>query len=323
MKKNNKEFRNTVSVFLVLIILISICSIGAFATDVESLEKGTTVINEWDEYNRIVSMSDKKLSEAGYNKDEIAEIRAFDYEAEIKNRAKLDNQTLKAYGYTDKEIEELRQAAAMDEIPESVMKSISTSTMTSKLSYVSNGSRFEGNGTMYYVNMKFSWSWSRIPIFRLYDMVAVGYNSLAADQFSYCKQTNNNVHADLKPLLSNLPTHSQVVPWTYSTNKPNAISAKFQIGMQDMNGVLTHFAYDGYGTFQLTNRSNYARVFIDACYGHMTVSVNPGFGVNLSGGEAKINFNLGFDEQHCTGHFFEDFSITDNYIQHGTVIGKK
>ena len=35
-----------------------------------------------------------------------------------------------------------------------------------------------------------------------------------------------------------------------------------------------------------------------------------------------IDFSFGMDEQHCTGYFYENFTIANNYIYHGTVYGK-
>lgn len=126
---------------------------------------------------------------------------------------------MRNYGYTDDEIVELRKAASMDDIPENVIQSISTATMTSKLSYVSNGSRTENNAPMYYVNMKYPWSWSRIPFFRIVDMVAVVFASNTSNSFTYCVQPNNKVHTNLISVHPSYSTYSQVEPWVYSTEK--------------------------------------------------------------------------------------------------------
>lgn len=318
-----KVLKKGLSILLTLIFIISIFSINSNAINVEDLiAENNMIINEWDEYKRIISKTDHELIELGYTKEEIVSIRNFDYEEEIRNRAALDNQTLQKYGYTNEEITVLRKAAAMDDIPENVIKSISTATMTSTLRYVSSGSRMENNATMYYVNMKFSWSWSRIPFFRIVDMVAVAFNSSAPYNFTYCVQPNNKVHADLIAVHPSASTYSQVEPWVYSTEKPNSISAKFALGFNDSDGNLTHFAYSGYGTFQLTNRSNTARLFVDAAYGHTTINITPNYSLSISGPSVGVDFKFGMDEQHCTGNFYEDFSISTNYIYHGTIYGK-
>lgn len=311
------------SAVLAFILLCSFFSISSYAlSSGELIAENDTEINEWDEYKQIISMTDKELLAMGYTKEDITNIRNFDYEEEIRTRAALDDQTLRKYGYNNSEIRELRKVAAMDRIPEKIMKSISTSTMTSSLRYISNGSRTENNAPMYYVNMKYSWSWSRIPFFRLVDMVAVVFASSTSDSFTYYVKSNQKVHADLISVSSLYSDYSQVKSWVYSTSKPNSISAKFSIADYDANGALTHFAYSGYGTFQLTNRSNHARLYVDAAYGHTTISIVPSYSLSGSGLSVGIDFALGMDDQHCTGYFYENFKIALNYIYHGTVYGK-
>lgn len=126
-------------------------------------------------------MSDSELISSGFALEEIAEIRAFDYEEEIRKTAALTDETLTAYGYTTEEIIELRQVASMEEIPENIIQAISSSTMTTKLSFVKSGSRVESGKTMYYSEFIFSWKWSRIPIFRVIDMVAIAFASSTSD----------------------------------------------------------------------------------------------------------------------------------------------
>ena len=70
---------------------------------------------------------------------------------------------------------------AKKEIPESVMKSISTSTMTSSLKYLRNGSYSVLERPMYYVDLEYTWSWKRIPYFTVVDMVAVAFNSSGSE----------------------------------------------------------------------------------------------------------------------------------------------
>lgn len=309
--------------FLVVIEMVFsflFVNVSAVSAESEKIAKSTT-INEWEQYNDIVSSTDADLKQKGYTEAEIAEIRSFDYEKEIRNRASLSDEMLYKYGYSDSEITELRNAAKLEDIPVSVMKTISSATMTTTLRYLSNGSRVEGGKTMYYVNMKFSWSWSRIPIFRLFDIVVVAFDSSTADKFSYCVQSSNQVHAKLKE-LSTSKIIDRAYNWTLSTKYYNSIYVKFPICNHDVNANVSHFVYNGYGTFQLTNRSNKARLFVDACYGHTTTNIVPSFSISGTGPSLNVSLVLGMDDQHCTGYFFENFTISKNYIYHGTVYGK-
>ena len=118
-----KVLKKGLSILLTLILIISIFSINSNAINVEDLiAENNMIINEWDEYKRIISKTDHELIELGYTKEEIVSIRNFDYEEEIRNRAALDNQTLQKYGYTNEEITVLRKAAVMDDIQENFIK---------------------------------------------------------------------------------------------------------------------------------------------------------------------------------------------------------
>lgn len=130
------------------------------------------------------------------------------------------------------------------------------------------------------------------------------------------------MHADLKALASGDTKEDQVVSWVYSSSKPNSISAKFYTCMKNSGGAVTHFAYSGYGFFQLTNRSKNARLYVDASYGHTTLNITPSYSLNGSGLDLSVDFCLGMDEQHCTGYYYENFTISRNYVYDGLVYGR-
>lgn len=317
------KFKKYMSLTFSLMFIFSVLTSYASAADAEKLISSEKIIvSEWDEYTRITSMSDKELIKSGYTAEEIIEIRSFDYEKAIRDRAKLDYETLKRYGYTDSEIIELRQVASMKTIPEDVMRSISEATMTSELRYAGNGSYQDAGKTMYYIDLKFSWNWNRIPLFHLVDMVAVGFDSSTTKDFMYCVRSDRKVYANLISVNSSYSNISQVVEWEYSTSEANNISAEFAVALEDGNGNLTHFASSGYGLFRLTNRSNQAMLFVDACYGHSILDIDPDFSMSTSGSSIGINFGFGIDEQHCTGWFFEDYTVSTSYVYHGVVRGK-
>ena len=315
--------KKVISVFMAL--LISATCMCSFATPVFASDKtliNEVEINEWDNYKTISAMDDKELLSLGYSKSQIEEIRNFDFENEIRSRANLSNEELALYGYTDDEIVELRLAASLEEIPESVIQSISTSTMTSSLRYLNDSSYTVLNRPMYYVDLQYSWSWSRIPFFTIVDMVAVAFNSTGADNFVYTSVTGYNVRADLTPVKSGYSTRTQVEPWEWNTEKANSVSASFALALKDNNNEITHFAYSGSGKLRLENRSNNVRLYIDAAYGHTRINIVPSYSLSLGGGTASLNFVVGMDEQHCTATFLEDFTIKSGDVHVGTVWGK-
>ncbi|MCM1363624.1 MAG: hypothetical protein NC122_08670 [Faecalibacterium sp.] len=230
-----------ISIVLAIFVLLSAATVNVAAIDKEN-EK-TTVISEWDEYQKIVSMTDQELKDVGYSEQQIDQIRNFDYEKEIKARAKLDDETLKAYGYTKTEIDELRKVAKMNDIPIDIMKTISNSTLTTKLNYISNGSRTEAGKTMYYVNMKFSWKWNKIPYFKGTDMIVVAFSSSTANAFTYYISSANKVTIYQESLLTNDAPIKKTIAWTQSTSQPNSINAKIDTAKVDANSNITHFVF--------------------------------------------------------------------------------
>lgn len=317
------KIKKYIAVLCAVLIIISASPIAVFAIDNE--KEMIIEINEWDEYVRTSSMTTDELLLEGFSENEISAIRNFDFEKAIRDRATLSDEDLFALGYKRNEIIELRAVAKMEKIPYEVLKTIATSTMTTKLEYIGNGSYLAGGSTMYYVDLKFSWKWSKTPYFLLEDMVAIAFNSSTGNQFSYVVVPNYNVRCDLIKLPTSTTAVSgrtQIENWVFSTDKANTISAGFAVGSKNVNGTPELFAPSGYGTFRLTNRSNKAMLRIDAAYGHTTINMTPNFGVDLSGPVASIDFKLGMDEQHCTGEFYEDFTISRSRIYHGTVYGK-
>ena len=305
---------------LVAILFLLIFPLSVFANSKTLMNE--IKINEWENYKKISSMNDNELLSKGYSEAQISKIRSFNYEEEIRFRANLPDEKLVLYGYTKEEIDELRAAAALKEIPESVMKSISTSTMTSSLKYLRNGSYSVLERPMYYVDLEYTWSWKRIPYFTVVDMVAVAFNSSGSESYVYTSVSGYNVRADLIAIESGYSNRTQVEPWVWDTSKANSVSASFAVAIKNNDRTITHFAYNGTGRLRLENRSNNGRLYIDAAYGHTTINIYPTYSLDLSGGSISLNFKIGMDEQHCAGVFLEDFTIRLADVYHGTIWGK-
>lgn len=100
---------------LVAILFLLIFPLSVFANSKTLMNE--IKINEWENYKKISSMNDNELLSKGYSEAQISKIRSFNYEEEIRFRANLPDEKLVLYGYTKEEIDELRAAAALKEIP--------------------------------------------------------------------------------------------------------------------------------------------------------------------------------------------------------------
>lgn len=313
-----KKTQKILSIILV-IILLCLSPIPAFANETNKDFEKINVINEYDNYISLISKSDEQLKATGMADDDIKYIRDFNYEKEIKNRAKLTDEILKLYRYSDNEIKELREAAKLDKIPENIMKSISRSTLTSSIKISQKGIITEAGQNVRYVDFEYKFSWSRIPMMLFNDTVAIAFHSDNSSEYIYKKVNSYKFTANLTTLLSGkIVTES--VEWKYDGSKggPN-VSAKFPVGMKGADGIVTHMCYNGSGKFRVTNRDTNCRLFVDAVYAHTVITIAPSFSVSIKGPNIGINFKMGADEQHNTGWYYSNLTISKDYIYEGNV----
>ena len=313
-----KNIKRIISMVLTLTMLC-LTTVPAFAN--ESNFKNINVINEYDNYISLVSKSDSQLKASGMTNEDINYIRNFNYEEEVRNRAKLSDETLKTYGYTKNEIKELRSVAEMDNISTDALMSISTSTLTSYIQISKKGTITEGGSTVRYVDLFYKFKWSKIPLFTLVDMVAIGFHSDSSTEYVYKQVSNHTFKAYFKTLLTGAETQ-ETINWNYKVdNKIPSVSAKFAIGVKNSNSELTKFCFYGSGTFRITNRDTTARLYVDAAYGHTTINIVPTYSISLTNKKVDIGikFAVGMDSQHNRGYYYSNLTIDNSYIYEGDV----
>lgn len=279
-------------------------------------------INEYDMFCEMKEKSSSELLAEGYSADDVAEIKNFDYEAAVKERASLPVDILEKYGYTKDEIAELKELEKLDEIPAATLKAISRDTLGSSIRVSKKGTLKENGKTVNYVDLKYAFKWKRVPFFIGSDLVVIAFNSSNSSQFIY-KKVSSNTHkltADLTELATG-KKRSQIVSWAFDTNSAKAVSAKFAVGMRDGNRKVTHMCWDGSGMIRLTNSSSSSRLYIDACYGHSIITLAPSFSVSISGVSVGVSFKKGMDTRHDTGFYYSNFTIDDSYVYSGVVLG--
>lgn len=307
----------------ILAIVIAISPVvETFANEQLIFDDNYKYMNEYDMYCELKEKSDEELSIEGYSNKEIKEIKNFDFEEAIKQRAKLPTETLLKYGYTQKEIEELKELEKLETIPTAVLKEISRDTLGSSIRVAKKGTILENGTKVNYVDLKYSFKWKRVPVIMFIDFVAIAFNSSNSNQFIY-KIVSDGTHkltANLTELETGSKT-SQIVSWKFDTNSQKAVSAKFAVGMKNSSGKVTHMCYSGSGTIRLTNTSSKSRLYIDACYGHTIINIAPSFSVNLKGVSASISPKKGIDARHDTGYYYSDFTIDNSYVYSGVVLG--
>lgn len=325
--------KKLVSVILTIIMLISVLSVSfiSYANEADikpskdissSIENGETITeyNEYDMYKKIASKTNAQLKAEGYSDENIEYIRDFDFEEEIRLRASLPYETLKTYGYTDSEIKELKEIKSTDTLAEIQKKSIARATLGSSIRIHKKGTLTENGKKVNYVDLKYMFKWKRIPLFLATDTVAIAFNSGNSSQYAYKKVSGYNMNVPLTNLTNNKLKESNV-SWSIDTKSGKAVSAKFLVATIGANGAIESMRWSGTGLLRLTNPKK-ARLYIDACYAHTTLGASTSFSVSSSGSVSiGVSFKGGADERHDTGYYYDNFKIDNSYVYEGVVIG--
>lgn len=322
------------SILLTIIVLISALSVSSisYANETElkqnkdissSIENGET-ITEYDEYTmykKIASKTDAQLKAEGYSDENIAYIRDFDFEEEIRLRASLPYETLKTYGYTDSEIKELKSIKPTDTLAEIQKKSIARATLGSSIRIHKKGTLTENGKTVNYVDLKYMFKWKKIPVFLATDTVAIAFNSGNSSQYAYKKVSGYNLDVSKTRIAENNKVVHEKVNWKIDTASGKAVSAKFSVGVRNPDKTMYSMSWSGTGLLRLTNPKK-ARLYIDACYGHSFLTITPSFSVSSSGSVSiGVSFKGGVDERHDCGYYYDNFKIDDSYVYEGVVLG--
>lgn len=318
------------SIILSLVMVISICTFqtkSIYAQDFSENDisnqfiNNNMVIDEYELYKSLISKTDNELLSEGYDKMEIDYIRNFDYEKEVMERANLSEDVLKSYGYSENEIRSLKEMSKSKTFSANVLKSISRNTLGSSIRVKKTGYLTENNKKIRYADLLYMFQWKRVPLFLLQDLVVIAFDSNNSSKFSYKKVSGYNLSADLTNLKTNKKL-KQTINWKYDTKSNKAVSAKFPIAIKNADGTVSDMCWSGSGYIRLTNASKSSRLYIDACYGHTTINIEPSFSINISGTSSiGVSFRKGMDSRHDCGLYYSDFSIDDSYIYYGVVKG--
>lgn len=319
-----KNLKRSVSIICAASLIFStLIFAGAAPSDNETnTQTQETTINEYEYYQKIISMSDEELMKQGCSEQEIREIRNFSFEDEIRKRAALDDDTLHKYGYTDEEIDELRSFARKRSISNNDVARIAEATLTTSFKLMQQGTLTEGNENLRYVDTIYTWQWNKIPFFTFNDMVVIFFKS-DETEYIYHKCCSEEV----KYVMTNMINGEEITrstSWTQVIeNNGRAVNAEIKLAIRDPNNnALTYFSFSGMAQLRIKTRNFHNRLYVDAAYGHTQIQITPTFSLSLPGGLAgAIDFGVGMDKQHCCADFNSDFTLTDSCDRVGNIQG--
>lgn len=239
----------------------------------------TTVYNEGLAYIELKSTTDAEFEAAGYTEAEIEEIRAFNMEEALLERAELPDETLYAYGYTTEQISILREYDGEPLTYESpVLRA------TSDCDGVYN----IGNASSSSISFTYTWTWNIVPLNKMTDKVVVAWEGVRLSDNGYMDLTpsTNIMYLHFYEMTTGLRASNKdsSVNGVHVTNK-NYASYSFSMAKEDnyywaKEGVAYLTLYPDNSSSSSNTQINY--IDLGAGYGHQQVALNYSFSVSTT-----------------------------------------
>lgn len=318
-------------------VLVCICTLVCSCTFFVSAGSTTSVkvekTNEYDVYNEYSKMTDKQLKKEGLTQEQIKYIRNFNFEDAIRYRASLSDETLESYGYSEKEIGELRAVASSDKISEADMRSISELTLKSYLRAIKRGNDTSGSADInYYCLMEYKFKWNRPPFFTFMDCIAISYRPNNSDALRYQKVYDGGsiIASDYSKYKLKVNYYDEFSQENFSEyyeweldDSGSAISTSFIPGVNAYytdpvtDQVYSIICKSGSGWFRLGYRYSSTAPYFCANYGHTIITWTPSFSIT----NFDVNFGFGVDEQKQKGWFDSDLTLNASQAHTEGVFG--
>lgn len=155
-----------VSLFLVTFFLVGVMSVSA--VDIGSRPIQELSFNEFEYIEELQSYSKEELMDEGMPAEEAEEILAFDYKEALYERAQLPAEKLAALGYTEEQIQILKDFAAQPDGDYDL--AAASPTLNGRLMLLDGGSTFR--------TVRYAWSWSSMPFMSLTEYVGVRWQGV-------------------------------------------------------------------------------------------------------------------------------------------------
>ncbi|MBC9785939.1 hypothetical protein H1S01_15750 [Heliobacterium chlorum] len=230
--------------------------------------------NEYLTLKKLKSMNENELISQGLNKDKINQIKSLDYAEELRKRAKLDSQTLKNMGYTDSQINTLKNFKGTES---EIIALSATCTLKAALNNFSYNSTTDKTNFRVY----FEWAWSSVPIITGTDIVALTWSP---EMYMTIPDTQTSHKVTyVHPIGTSYSKNVTVNP----ENAGTAASSKFSM----TEGA--YWAKNGSGYMRVTKQGKLSEAAMLISYGHSQVTLTPS--VSFSG--LSISFGSGVNKE--------------------------
>ncbi|MCR4431934.1 MAG: hypothetical protein NUV45_13070 [Tepidanaerobacteraceae bacterium] len=262
------------SLLVVLMIILTFNGFALAASNDNTKNKVTININEYIHLKQLKEKTDSDLKELGYSENEITEIRNFDYAEKLRERSKLDKNTLHNLGYTEDQINKLKNFSGTEE---EIIALASLLDLTAETVYF----QYNSSENKTYFRVKWAWQWSAAPFEMDEDIIAIGWDPNmyidTSTAYTYHKVRYRNYREG-----NTFYKSKSVDPVAASGAAQSTWDMCINVSSQPLDYDWSDY---GYGYIRLSKVGRVSEAAMKISYGHSTVDLAPGIG---------YPFNIGF-----------------------------
>lgn len=272
-------------------LLIISCSLTAFAMDDSYVqldipdelmeEKAISLepISELEAYFDLIESSDSELLKQGFTTNQIDELKAVNFEEGFLEQAKLPEETLLNYGYTEEQVELIKD---YDGSPitrgSNMLKASATLTKSVILSsYSSDSYRF-----------RYEWEWNGKPVSNGKDIVAMRWSTFNSNGSTIGSYISNEI-ANVEYYNFKGYFEDDADPTVYEDD--NSIYSYFPMEKKDKHGDEYIWAKEGFISARIERLGSQGMDYIRirGAYGKSTTSAVPC--ISISGSNVGFGFS--------------------------------
>lgn len=236
-------------------------------------------ITEYERFNALKEMDSKELEANGYSEKDIEEIRNFSYETALFERAQLSEEELHDLGYTDEAIKILKGYDGSKLTAGSEVMSI-IPTCTSEIKFVTSSNKM--------IQYRYSWEWNVAPVFLGTDGVATCWQTITPEA-TYVDGLSVGGLVTVKYVNGSATSSVTLSPAAEDITCSTA--CKFPM-TKTISGLDGYWAKSGelYNSVSIPSSSPYeiSYIKVNTVYGHAKATASISFSCSVSGPSISV-----------------------------------
>ncbi|HHW02074.1 MAG TPA: hypothetical protein GXX35_04570 [Thermoanaerobacterales bacterium] len=218
--------------------------------------------------------NNNELKKLGYSDAEIDKIRNIDYAEELRKRSKLDKNILHNLGYTEDQINKLKNFSGTEGEIISLASTLTLTASTNTFSYDSSADRT-------YFRVRWTWQWSSAPFEMEDDIIGIGWDPNmyidTSTTYTFHMVRYKNYREGYTYYQS-----ASVDPVSASGAAESVWDMCINVSSQPLD---YDWSYYGYGYIRVSKAGKIPEAAMRKSYGHSTTTIVPSVG---------SPFNVGF-----------------------------